>query len=188
MSPPLAARMQQAGRLLPVGAQGSKSTSAQQGHALALQAPAMGCNKSMQIGAEPRQGQALKTHHRRHALAMMACQGAVTLATVSRAPAMEPDVSRQTMTGPSSAAGRYSRRPVGLQGSSSSQPVLQMPQADKHNPGSRRMSGGEQVLRLKALWENCSQCERPHEANAARQASTEAMVTCHSSSGPSQPS
>ena len=35
------------------------------------------------------------------------------------------------MTGPSSAAGRYSRRPVGLQGSSSSQPVLQMPQADE---------------------------------------------------------
>ena len=30
------------------------------------------------------------------------------------------------MTGPSSAAGRYSRRPVGLQASSSSHPVLQI--------------------------------------------------------------
>ena len=90
------------------------------------------------------------------------------------------------MTGPSSAAGRYSKRPVGLQGSSSSQPVLQMPQTE------------EPILGLKgAIWErtpletdgtmteSCSLCERPHEAGIARQA-TEAGVTCRSSSGPSQ--
>ena len=93
------------------------------------------------------------------------------------------------MTGPSSAAGRYSSRPVGLQGSSSSQPVLQTPQADKSIPDSGGISWLEQLLGLKGTMQGPAACVRGRtRAGTAGQASKEAGVTCRNSSGPSQPS